>query len=101
MKTRFCDISLLRVMAMAMVVYYHCICPYYIWDNGIDNAGVSVPLYTKLSLVLNMTHLPIFFLIAGYLFGYKRIRGGMPTSGSFLLVRRSVYWFRTSQWVCC
>ena len=60
---------------MAMVVYYHCICPYYIW-GGIDNAGVSVPLYTKLSVALNMVHLPIFFLVAGYLFGYKRIRGG-------------------------
>ncbi len=85
MKTRFCDISLLRVVAMAMVVYYHCICPYYIWDNGIDNAGVSVPLYTKLSLVLNMTHLPIFFLIAGYLFGYKRIRGGYANQRQFLI----------------
>ena len=77
MKTRFYDISLLRVAAMAMVVYYHCICPYYIWGNGIDNAGVTVPLYTKLSLALNMIHLPMFFLVAGYLFGYKRIRGGV------------------------
>lgn len=84
MKTRFSDISLLRVVAMAMVVYYHCICPYYIW-GGIDNAGVSVPLYTKLSLVLNMTHLPIFFLIAGYLFGYKRIRGGYADQRQFLV----------------
>ena len=97
MKTRFYDISLLRVAAMAMVVYYHCICPYYIWGNGIDNAGVTVPLYTKLSLALNMIHLPIFFLVAGYLFGYKRIRGGMPTSGSSFLTRRSVCWCRMSR----
>ncbi len=90
MKTRFSDISLLRVVAMIMVVYYHCICPYYIW-GGIDNAGVSVPLYTKLSVALNMVHLPIFFLVAGYLFGYKRIKGGgTPINGSSLLIRRSV-----------
>ncbi len=85
MKTRFYDISLLRVVAMILVVYYHCICPYYIWGSGVDNAGVSVPLYMKLSLELNMIHLPIFFLVAGYLFGYKRIRGGYADQRQFLV----------------
>ncbi len=101
MNTRFCDISVLRVVAMLLVVYYHCICPYYIWGNGLDSAGFVVPLYRELSLALVVTHLPTFFLIAGYLFGYKRFRGGMPTSGSFLSVRPGVCSCRTSRWASC
>lgn len=78
---RLYGISILRVLAMLMVVYYHCICPYYIWQ-GVDSAGVTVPLYTKLSLWLNMVHLPTFFIVAGYLFGYKRLRGGVRRSAT-------------------
>ncbi len=91
MNARFFDISVLRVLAMILVVYYHCICPYYIWPAGIDSAGIIVPLYKELSLGLVVTHVPVFFLIAGYLFGYKRFRGGgMLIRRSFLSVRRSV-----------
>lgn len=32
-KVRFNDISILRVSAMLMVVFYHCLCPYSIWDG--------------------------------------------------------------------
>ncbi len=32
-KVRFNDISILRVSAMLMVVLYHCLCPYSIWDG--------------------------------------------------------------------
>ncbi len=85
MNTRFCDISVLRVVAMLLVVYYHCICPYYIWGNGLDSAGFVVPLYRELSLALVVTHLPTFFLIAGYLFGYKRFRGGYADQRQFLV----------------
>lgn len=92
MNTRFHDISLLRVTAMLLVVYYHCICPYYIWGDPLDSAGISVPLYMRLSLALNHVHLPIFFLIAGYLFGYKRVRGGMPISGSSLSIKPNAHW---------
>ncbi len=84
MKTRFYDISLLRVAAMLLVVYYHCICPYYIWP-GVDSAGLTVPLYMKLTVNLNSVHMPVFFIIAGYLFGYKRIRGGYADQRQFLL----------------
>lgn len=85
MKTRFYDISLLRVVAMLLVVYYHCICPYHIWDGGIDSAGVTIPLYAKLSEGLKTIHLPIFFLVAGYLFGYKRVGGGYADQRRFLM----------------
>lgn len=84
MNARFFDISVLRVLAMILVVYYHCICPYYIWPAGIDSAGIIVPLYKELSLGLVVTHVPVFFLIAGYLFGYKRFRGGYTDQKEFL-----------------
>ncbi len=82
---RLYSISILRVLAMLLVVYYHCICPYYIWSSGVDCAEVTVPLYTKLSLGLLKVHLPIFFIAAGYLFGYKRFRGGYADQRQFLL----------------
>ncbi len=84
MKSRFYDISLLRVAAMLLVVYYHCICPYYIW-GGVNSAGLTVPLYMHLSLNLSKVHLPVFFVVAGYLFGYKRIKGGYADQRQFLL----------------
>ena len=92
---RLYGISILRVLAMLLVVYYHCICPYYIW-TGTDCAGVTVPLYTKLSLDLNRVHLPMFFIVAGYLFGYKRFRGGTQTSGNFFSIRRGACWCHIS-----
>ncbi len=95
---RLYSISILRVLAMLLVVYYHCICPYYIWSSGVDCAEVTVPLYTKLSLGLLKVHLPIFFIAAGYLFGYKRFRGGgTPTSVSFFSIRRCVCLCRISR----
>ena len=84
MKKRFYDISILRVMAMLLVVYYHCICPYYVW-SGIDSAGFVNPIYEKVCFDLTGIHMPLFFLIAGYLFGYKRLRGGYTDSRAFLI----------------
>ena len=85
MNTRYYDISLLRVVAMLLVVYYHCICPYYMWRNGIASAGVVIPLYQRLSVGLSMVHLPVFFAVAGYLFGYKRVGGGYTDQRRFLM----------------
>ena len=90
MEKRFYDISILRVMAMLLVVYYHCICPYYVW-SGIDSAGFVNPIYEKVCFDLTGIHMPLFFLIAGYLFGYKRFSrgGGIPIHGRSLLARPS------------
>ena len=100
MKKRFYDISILRVMAMLLVVYYHCICPYYVW-SGIDSAGFVNPIYEKVCFDLTGIHMPLFFLIAGYLFGYKRLRGGIPIRGRSLLARPSGCLCRMFWSVCC
>ena len=73
----FYDLSFLRVFAMIMVVFYHCLCPYSIWDGNAYFIGFHVPLWDVITGILAQVHLPIFFIISGYLFGYKRIRGGI------------------------
>ena len=72
---RFNDISILRVSAMLMVVFYHCLCPYSIWDGTDFYIGFHVPIWDVVDGMLAQIHLPIFFLISGYLYGYKRNLG--------------------------
>ena len=73
---RFNDISILRVSAMLMVVLYHCLCPYSIWDHTDYYIGFHVYAWDVVDGMLAQIHLPIFFIISGYLYGYKRFRGG-------------------------
>ncbi len=68
---RFNDISILRVSAMLMVVFYHCLCPYSIWDGTDFYIGFHVPIWDVVDGMLLQIHLPIFFLISGYLYGYN------------------------------
>lgn len=74
---RFNDISILRVSAMLMVVLFHCLCPYSIWDGTDFYIGFHVPVWDVVDGMLAQIHLPIFFLISGYLYGYKRNLGGV------------------------
>lgn len=83
-KVRFNDISILRVSAMLMVVFYHCLCPYSIWDGSDFYIGFHVPIWDVVDGMLAQIHLPIFFLISGYLYGYKRIRGGYSDNVKFV-----------------
>ena len=75
-KQYFNDISVLRVMAMLMVVFYHCLCPYSIWDGTNYFIGFHVTAWDMIDGMLLHVHLPIFFLISGFLFGVKRNVGG-------------------------
>ena len=77
-KVRFNDISMMRVFAMLLVVLYHCFCPYTtIWDGTPYAVGFHVPIWQVIDSMLAQIHLPIFFLISGYLYGFKAIRGGV------------------------
>lgn len=77
MHERFNDISILRCSAMLMIVFYHCLCAYGVWDDTAYSADFSVPLWDVFIAIMRNIHLPLFFIIAGFLFGYKRIRGGV------------------------
>lgn len=81
---RFNDISILRVSAMLMVVLYHCLCPYSIWDHTDYYIGFHVYAWDVVDGMLAQIHLPIFFIISGYLYGYKRIRGGYSKTRVFV-----------------
>lgn len=35
MHERFNDISILRCSAMLMIVFYHCLCAYGVWEYGL------------------------------------------------------------------
>lgn len=83
-KVRFNDISILRVSAMLMVVLFHCLCPYSIWDGTDFYIGFHVPVWDVVDGMLAQIHLPIFFLISGYLYGYKRNLGGYSDNVKFL-----------------
>ena len=83
-KVRFNDISILRVSAMLMVVFYHCLCPYSIWDGSDFYIGFHVPIWDVVDGMLLQIHLPIFFLISGYLYGYKRNLGGYSDNVKFV-----------------
>lgn len=76
MHERFNDISILRCSAMLMIVFYHCLCAYGVWDDTNYSADFSVPLWDVFIAIMRNIHLPLFFIIAGFLFGYKRILGG-------------------------
>lgn len=80
----FNDISLLRVSAMLMVVFYHCLCPYSIWDGSDYFIGFHVQTWDVVAGMLSQVHLPIFFLISGYLFAYKRNMGGYDDNIKFV-----------------
>lgn len=79
------DISILRVSAMLMVVFYHCLCPYTtIWEGSPYGVGFQVPIWQSIDMMLGQLHLPIFFLISGFLYGCKRIRGGYSDFRQFV-----------------
>ena len=76
---------------MLLIVFYHCICPYGVWTNAEYSTNLSVPIWSVLIGVLSSIHLPMFFVLAGYLFGYKRNLGGygdiiLFAKGKFLRV---------------
>ncbi len=84
MKDRFLDISYMRVAAMLLVIFGHCICPYSIWEGPGYSAGFHVPVWETTIASVTQIHLPLFFLIAGFLYGYKRIGGGYSDKFQFV-----------------
>ena len=80
MQERFNDISILRCCTMLMVVFYHCICAYGVWNDPACSVALHVPIWDILYDIMRNIHMPMFFILAGYLFGYKRYVGGGTTT---------------------
>ena len=68
---RFDEISIMRVLAMTMIVAFHSMCFY----NGrwakVD--AITIPFWLKLSTFLDVIDLNMFVFISGYLYGYLYI----------------------------
>lgn len=84
MQERFNDISVLRCCAMLMIVFYHCICPYGVWTDASYSVDFHVPIWDVFFDLMRNIHLPIFFVLAGYLYGYKRYMGGYNNFVKFI-----------------
>lgn len=67
------SVSVMRVIAMLMIVCFHSLCFYTHrwWIFG----GVYIPLWDKIASCLDAIDLPMFFFISGYLFGYLYVFG--------------------------
>ena len=68
---KFEEISIMRVLAMTMIVAFHSLCFY----NGrwakVD--ALSIPLWYRISYFLDVIDLNMFVFISGYLYGYLYI----------------------------
>lgn len=69
---------------MLLVVFGHCLCPYTIWEGDGYAAGFKVPLWENVLACISKVHIQMFFLIAGFLYEYKRIRGGYINTMQFI-----------------
>lgn len=68
---RFNEISIMRVMAMIMIVAFHSMCFY----NGrwVKFNALTIPFWEKLSAFFDVIDLNMFVFISGYLYGYLYI----------------------------
>ena len=61
------QISYFRVIAMLMVIFYHCLCYYGIWPDS----PITIPSYIGLCKFMNSIDMPVFFILSAYLYTDK------------------------------
>lgn len=83
MRGEIVEISYLRVLAMLMIVMFHCLCLNAgIWSFIFDYNYVRC--YRIFANFLNLLDLPIFFFVAGYLYSFLYDKGVYPNAINFL-----------------
>lgn len=68
---RFDEISIMRVLAMTMIVAFHCLCFYSGRWSKVN--AIIIPIWYKISSFLDVIDLNMFVFISGYLYGYLYI----------------------------
>ena len=65
---KFEEISIMRVLAMVMIIAFHSLCFY----NGrwAKVNAIDIPIWNKTSCFLDVIDLNMFVFISGYLYGY-------------------------------
>ena len=72
MKQQLHFISYMRVTAMVMVVIYHCVSYYCVWDFP----GFRSDIYGIFAKFLNYIDMPAFVFVSGYLYSFNLLGGG-------------------------
>lgn len=62
----------MRVTAMVMVVIYHCVSYYCVWDFP----GFRSDIYGIFAKFLNYIDMPAFVFVSGYLYSFNLLGGG-------------------------
>ena len=85
---RFDEISIMRVLAMTMIVAFHSMCFY----NGrwVKVGAITIPFWTKVSTFLDVVDLNMFVFISGYLYGYLYIYRNKYRHPSEVIVNKAV-----------
>ena len=68
---KFEEISIMRVMAMVMIIGFHSLCFYNGRGTKVD--AINIPVWFKISYILDVIDLNMFVFISGYLYGYLYI----------------------------
>ena len=68
---KFEEISIMRVMAMTMIIAFHSLCFYNGRWGKVD--AINIPFWYKISYILDVIDLNMFVFISGYLYGYLYI----------------------------
>ena len=79
---RIHTISVMRVLAMIMIVSFHSLCFYTHrwWRLG----GTYIPIWDKTATLLDTIDLPMFVFISGFLFGHLYIKGKYHERWAFI-----------------
>lgn len=87
-KEKILAISSLRVIAMFLIVFYHCYAYYFhpIWHSRYPD-GLIVDEYKGI-IWLNYLHLPIFVFISGFLYGYQSFYYGTNEKFHIFLIKK-------------
>ena len=82
---KFAFVSNLRAMAVVMVVFYHCLCPFTpIWNCAEEQCSVTLSIAAKF---INCISMPLFFAIAGYLFAFGKLNGKYSNFRKFIFAK--------------
>ncbi len=82
------EVSYLRIIAMMMVVVYHCL---YQFSTGYEmcvNTFLHIDGYQHLNKFLNSIDMPMFVFVSGYLFSYLKTKCQKYSDGKEFLLKK-------------
>lgn len=83
------EVSLLRTLAMVMVVAYHCVYQFAFGYPMCDNAFSPIEFYLHLNKFLNSIDMPMFVLVSGYLLAYLKTKKGKYSDGKDFFIKKA------------